>query len=147
MRKSFFRVIRLRYSENGIFGSEEHVHRHTNLLKSQNFDEDMLVKPDNLHNSIQMKKMNLKYATHRLHTYITSSVSYFIVSRRECLSDFENVCGNCILCYMLIKLFVFCKVLVFLYVPCLYAFRYFSIHHIVDRWPGVYMKYWSLPLN
>ena len=29
-----------------------------NLLKSQNFDEDMLVKADNLHNSIQMKKMN-----------------------------------------------------------------------------------------
>ena len=40
------------------FGSEEHARLHTNLLKSHNFDEDMLVKPDNLHNSVQVKNMN-----------------------------------------------------------------------------------------
>ena len=58
MRKSFFSVTDFDILKMESFGSEEHALLHTNLLKSQNFDEDMLVKPDNLHNSIQMKKMN-----------------------------------------------------------------------------------------
>ena len=161
MCKSFFSDTNFDILKMESFGSEELALLYTNMLKSQNFDGDMSVKPNNLHNSIQMKQLYkihkirrhcmpflnrfsfriiqriwlLKYTTHRLHSYITSLVSYFIVSKKECLSNFENVCGNCVLCYMLIKLFVFCKLFVFLYVPCLYAFRYFSIHHIVDRWP------------
>ena len=58
MRKSFFNVTDLDILKMESFGSEEQPLLHTNLLKSQNFDEDMLVKPDNLHNSVHMKKMN-----------------------------------------------------------------------------------------
>ena len=56
MRKSFFSVTDFDILKMESSGSGEHALLHTNLLKSQNFDEDMLVKPDNLHNSIQMKK-------------------------------------------------------------------------------------------
>ena len=58
MRKSFFSVTDFDVLKMESFGSEEHALLHTNLLKSQNFDEDMLVKPDNLHNSIQMENLN-----------------------------------------------------------------------------------------
>ena len=58
MRKSFFSVIDFDILKMESFGSEEHALLHKTLFKSQNFDEDMLVKPDNLHNSIQMKKIN-----------------------------------------------------------------------------------------
>ena len=79
-------------------GSKELACLHTNLLQSQNYDEKMLVKSDNLHDSLQMKNLNkirkklryrrpflsrfsfristIKYTTHRLHTYIISSASY-----------------------------------------------------------------------
>lgn len=40
------------------FGSQEPARLHTDLLKSQNFDEEMLVEPDNLRNLIQVKKLN-----------------------------------------------------------------------------------------
>ena len=58
MRKSFFSVTDFDILKMESFGSEEHALLHTTLLKSQNFDKDMLVKPGNLHNSVQMKKMN-----------------------------------------------------------------------------------------
>ena len=58
MRKSFFIVTDFDILKMGSFGIEEHALHHTNQLKSQNFFDDMLVKPDNLHNSVQMKKMN-----------------------------------------------------------------------------------------
>ena len=58
MRKSFFSDTDFDILKMESFGSEERVRLHTNRLKSQNFDEEMLVKPDNLHISVQMIKLN-----------------------------------------------------------------------------------------
>ena len=69
MRKSFFSITDFDILKMESFGSEEHARLHT---KSQNFDEDMLVKPDNLHNSIQTKKLNKisKIRRHRMPVFI-----------------------------------------------------------------------------
>ena len=56
MRKSFFSDTDFDILKMESFGSVELARLYTSLLKSQNFDENMLVKPDNLHNSIQIKK-------------------------------------------------------------------------------------------
>ena len=69
MRKSFFSVTDFDILKMESFGSEEHALLHTNLLKSQNFDEDMLVKPDNLHSSVQMKKINKIRKIRRRHRF------------------------------------------------------------------------------
>ena len=58
MRKSFFSDTDFNILKMVSFGSEELACLYMNLLKSQNFDEDVLDKPDNLHNSIQKKKLN-----------------------------------------------------------------------------------------
>ena len=47
MRKSFFSVTDFDILKMESFGSEEHALFHMNLLKSQTFDEDILVKPGN----------------------------------------------------------------------------------------------------
>ena len=49
MRKSFFSDNDFNILKMESFGSMEFARLHTNLLKSQNLEEDMLVKLDNLH--------------------------------------------------------------------------------------------------
>ena len=78
IRKSFFSVTDFDVLKMESFGSEEHILLLTNLLKSQNFDEDMLVKPDKLHNSIQMKKMNKIRKIRRHHRPFLNRFSFRI---------------------------------------------------------------------
>ena len=46
MRKSFFQF---GFLKMGSFGSKELIRLHLNLFQSQNYDEEILVKPDNFH--------------------------------------------------------------------------------------------------
>ena len=80
MRKSCFSDTDFDILKMESFGSAEFARLHANLLKSQNFDDDMLVKPDNLHNSIQMKKLNKIRKIRRHRRSFLNQLSFGIIT-------------------------------------------------------------------